>query len=265
MPKNAVIVGMPRSGTSLIASIFARHGYYTGDDCRPADHFNPTGYWECDALVEANGRILQSSGFAHDNSWMYEALSSSHLAALGRMQAGEADRDLLSRFSSRAPWVWKDPRLCYTLGVWWQLLDPAHTRVLLVVRDPDAIFNSFVRVGWRNDSEADREETHRRVRDHLAFARGMIHGLGISAVEVEYSDIGNDPVGTARRISEAFDVEILPGELGFDEKLDHNTKLGRTAARVDRVATAIPAPLRRMIKLLTPDFLLKWLYPERFR
>jgi len=265
MPKNAIIVGMPRSGTSLAASIFARRGYYTGDACRPADHFNPTGYWECDDLVEANGRLLKSSGFAHDNSWMYDALLPSHLAAIPAIQVGDAERELLRRFSSRQPWVWKDPRLCYTLGAWWQLMDPARTQVLLVIREPEAIFNSFVRVGWRRDSDADREETYRRVQDHLDFARSTIRDLGITALEIEYNDIGRDPAGSARQISAAFDIEIRPGELGFDEKLDHNTPLGRAATRVDRIATAIPAPLRRTIKLLTPEFLLRWLYPERFR
>lgn len=265
MPKNAIIVGMPRSGTSLIASIFARQGYFAGEDCRPADHFNPMGYWECAALVEANARILHASGFAHHNSWMYDALSPSHLDAIEKMQAGEAERGLLRSFSPRRPWIWKDPRLCYTLGVWWPLLNPADTQVLLVIREPDAIFNSFVRVGWRKDSDTDREETHRRVRDHLAFARATIKKLGITAVQIDYDDIGADPVGTARRISEAFDVYIPPDQLGFDETLNHNTKLGRAAARVDRIATAIPAPFRRFIRMLTPEVLLRWLFPERFR
>ncbi|MEJ2363028.1 MAG: hypothetical protein P8Z75_16755 [Gammaproteobacteria bacterium] len=50
MAFNTIVVGMPRSGTSMTAAIFARAGYYvSGDDekqLRIGDEYNPDGYWE---------------------------------------------------------------------------------------------------------------------------------------------------------------------------------------------------------------------------
>ena len=40
-----IILGSPRSGTSLTASIFAAHGVWTGTS-RDSDQWNPHGYYE---------------------------------------------------------------------------------------------------------------------------------------------------------------------------------------------------------------------------
>lgn len=40
-----IIIGIPRSGTSMVAGIFAKHGVFFGN-CRPADKYNPKGYYE---------------------------------------------------------------------------------------------------------------------------------------------------------------------------------------------------------------------------
>ena len=59
MPKNVIIVGMARSGTSLTASIFAKKGYFVADDpdkqLQAGNRHNPGGFWELDDLVEAIG------------------------------------------------------------------------------------------------------------------------------------------------------------------------------------------------------------------
>ena len=63
MPRNIIVVGTPRSGTSLAASIFARLGHFVADDeaaqLRDPDHFNPGGYWEAEPLIEANASLFQ--------------------------------------------------------------------------------------------------------------------------------------------------------------------------------------------------------------
>ena len=56
IPEPIVIVGVPRSGTSLVAGLFAKHGVWTGK-CRPADEHNPTGYFESVAFNKIWSKI----------------------------------------------------------------------------------------------------------------------------------------------------------------------------------------------------------------
>ena len=69
---NAIIVGMPRSGTSLTAGIFARKNYYVASDTsrelRPGDQFNPFGYWEAEPLTNYNAALLGMAGFGFHNT-----------------------------------------------------------------------------------------------------------------------------------------------------------------------------------------------------
>lgn len=47
-----LVVGPLRSGSNMVAGIFARHGVFFGD-CKPADELNPRGYFENVWLWEA--------------------------------------------------------------------------------------------------------------------------------------------------------------------------------------------------------------------
>ena len=51
MPKNVIIVGMARSGTSLTASMFAKQGYFVADDpdseLEGPNKFNQIGRASC--------------------------------------------------------------------------------------------------------------------------------------------------------------------------------------------------------------------------
>jgi hypothetical protein len=75
MPKNVIVVGMPRSGTSLTASIFSRKGYYvSGNEARElqaGDGHNPFGYCEAKGLIERNVELFSAAGYPHDNTWKF--------------------------------------------------------------------------------------------------------------------------------------------------------------------------------------------------
>lgn len=66
-----VVLGTPRSGTSMTAGLLAQHGVWTGP-CRKADKFNPKGYFEnqelaalrfCDAPREDVESLLEKQGY----------------------------------------------------------------------------------------------------------------------------------------------------------------------------------------------------------
>lgn len=58
-----VILGMPRSGSSMISGIFAQHGCWVGR-CREGDSMNPKGYFENldvkDWMIRNHGRLAQT-------------------------------------------------------------------------------------------------------------------------------------------------------------------------------------------------------------
>lgn len=133
MDTSIFVVGMPRSGTSLITDVIRRWGAQVGpeQDVLPADQFNPQGYWEYLPLKRFNDMLLASLGAnerfppdpsdqcllqtrAADPVWQAEARAV--LAPLNR--AGNL-------------WVVKDPRLRMLLPFWTHILPDLACVVML--------------------------------------------------------------------------------------------------------------------------------------
>ena len=249
-PRNAIVVGMARSGTSMTTAIFHRAGYFVAEDERTelqvADAFNPSGYWEPLELLEANRAVLKAAAFAHDNTWMYDPISEDEVRRIGELEPSEAHRSFYERYESRQPWVWKDPRFCYTLPYWWKLIDPDRTSVLLLTRDRDEIVRSFRRVGWRTDMRLDR--LVQCVDQHVSAARTWIAELDVPYIEIDYSEFRSNPGEAASRINEHFGTRIRADALGYRSVHNTSSVRGRLRSGAERVADHVPGWARRLAK-----------------
>ena len=266
-PKNVVVVGMPRSGTSLVAGIFARRGYFVAEDpeaeLRPGDHHNPLGYWEAETLTRMNVAVFAAAGYHEDTTWLGAPISEEAVDRIGRLARLPGHREYVAAYEERAPWVWKDPRLCYTLGYWWPMLPQRETRVLLTRRDPEAIYASFVRTHWREAGKAAKDDVLARVESHLRTACETVDRLGIPCMEVRYGDLAENPTFVAQRLSAFLGLDLAADDLGFASKFDHSTLRGRTATLVEHSYERLPPGLRRLAKRMAPRALFRSLFPER--
>ena len=265
MQSNVIVVGMARSGTSLTASIFAKQGYFVSEEpdkeLKGPDKFNPSGYWELENLVEANASLLRTAGFNGHNTWTSEEITSDQAEAIGSISPRQEDIDFVQFFESKQPWVWKDPRFCYTLIYWWPLLNPETTKVLLVTRSPQDIWRSFQRTKWRADTAENKMDFMRRIGDHVRFARNTLARLGISFLEVDYSDYANNPKDTAEKLSVYFGMELSADDLGYRDQYNNATPRGFIENIARKVAALFPESIRRFIKQLIPAFIARKIFP----
>lgn len=132
-----VVLGMHRSGTSLLAHLLALMGCHVGENSVATGPWNPSGHWEHPQLVALDEDILVALGAV----W-YDVLG----LDLAKLPAAEHTRfreravQLVSQLDVHRPWVIKDPRLCALLPFWRPLL--ASPVVILAHRDPVAVARS---------------------------------------------------------------------------------------------------------------------------
>jgi hypothetical protein len=105
-----LILGMHRSGTSLLANYLARGGLHVGTDLLGMDWSNPAGHFENRAFLKFHNDVLK----AHNLDFKVSApvdwkLTSEH---------DNAARQLVRIHGSKIPWGWKDPRTCLFLDFW---------------------------------------------------------------------------------------------------------------------------------------------------
>ncbi|MBL28837.1 MAG: hypothetical protein CMM50_14945 [Rhodospirillaceae bacterium] len=117
------VLGMHRSGTSLLAQMLGRCGVYLGEEerlGRPGGSDNPGGYWEHAAFRKLNDRILERLG----GTWKSLPEFGENWAAThpGLGDLRQEARTVLDRFRGREVWGWKDPRNALTLPFWQELV-----------------------------------------------------------------------------------------------------------------------------------------------
>ena len=138
------IVGMHRSGTSMVASLLRRAGLYLGEDADmvPPDRGNPDGYFENRKFIDLNEELLARLGgtYFHPPDFAPGWVEAAE-AALG----GEAEA-VLRGFAGREPWGWKDPRNSLTLPFWSSLIDGLKTVICL--RPPWDVAGSLYRANY---------------------------------------------------------------------------------------------------------------------
>jgi hypothetical protein len=160
-----LVLGMHRSGTSMVTEIIEALGVYLGpaDELIGPSTFNERGHFELLRAVEFDNDLLREAGGTWDAPPARDRLDA--LAATHRPPIDEW-------FGGHAAWAFKDPRLCLTLPVWMAALSPESVRVVHVIRDPYATARSLV----ARNAAMELPSSH-----HGRGEMTMVDGLGLWA------------------------------------------------------------------------------------
>lgn len=142
-----IIIGMHRSGTSLVTRLLSQLGLFTGADWDPENS-------ESIFFQGINDQVLQAAGASwHQPSPMRGMLLDSarcqrwSTTLAGMCESAESSRYTGTRRSQPLrpmlqPWGWKDPRNTLTLPLWLRVFPQA--RVLHVVRNGIDVSQSLI-------------------------------------------------------------------------------------------------------------------------
>ena len=132
-PPCVIVLGMHRSGTSLVAGSLEAAGLYLGE-VNNAATYNRKGNKENESIRDLNDRLLARAGAA----W--------NTPPTGQVAWSPADeeyaRSLVKPYlESRRPWGFKDPRSIWTVEGWLRIVPNA--RPLGVFRHPSHVVRSL--------------------------------------------------------------------------------------------------------------------------
>ncbi|MCV6639021.1 glycosyltransferase [Candidatus Albibeggiatoa sp. nov. NOAA] len=191
------VLGMHRSGTSVVARLLNMMGMYFApeDKGMPPTEDNPKGYWERMDVVQLNEGILANLG----STW--ERVSQFDLTKVSDELHAEFNRqatDIIYNLDANRPWMLKDPRLCLTFPLWRKLLEVPVC--IMVYRSPIQIAQSM----------------HNRDKFSMQFGMALwefynIHALqsslNLPRILISYHDLMANPLETTKKLYQ--DLESL--------------------------------------------------------
>ena len=133
MRKSVIILTCGQSGSSVLTALVARGGYWCGDET------TDVGYntYENADLVALDREIVEAGGV----DWtrlpprpIDDATIEGLHKAVQTLDASPA-KALVEKCEAHRPWIWKDPRLSYTIRYWESLIDVRDCQFIVMGRD----------------------------------------------------------------------------------------------------------------------------------
>jgi len=158
--KTLVILGMHRSGTSLITQWLHKCGLYVGDKLLGAGVGNTDGHYEDEEFLAIHEKILLANGFSNTGLACLEAVG------VPEPFEGQLKTCIQRRVSLAVDWGWKDPRTCLFLPTYRRLVPDA--KYLVIVRSFKEVVSSLLK---RDLIIKEREwlQQHTRKIDHFKW------------------------------------------------------------------------------------------------
>jgi hypothetical protein len=214
-----VILGMHRSGTSVLARCMEVFGFSLGNRLMPAQADNPKGFFEDEEIVNLNNEMLASLG----SSW--DKISIVHEDDVRSLYTAECFSRAVQLIEKRLQvfprFAVKDPRLILLLPFWKKVLASCNVPVKYVipVRNPVSVATSLKK---RNGMELGQG-----IQLWLAYVLASFrYSDGEIRVVVDYDALLEDSPREISRISSA--LHLPPDEEKLhrfqEEFLDHSLR-----------------------------------------
>lgn len=201
----SIVVLTGGGGSSVLTGLVARKGYWLSDDTKTVAYQT----YENARLVDLDGMLLKASGFRwHDIG----DLPPPDVERIRRL-ATEIDlteyRAFIEECERHRPWIWKDPRLCYTAGFWQQLIDLRNTRIIHMERD--------LRQSWIGSVLRGRCIKYRDLctlqNGHSDAVRHFLREIGAEYHHVTFEQLTAQPDQTLRDLGAFLDLDLTVDDL----------------------------------------------------
>lgn len=160
-----IIVSMPRSGSSMTAGIFAKHGVWVGP-ARKGDRYNAKGYFESlpfkELLIKHAGRIAPAGKLAKPVQGWREI----------------AENTIAKHGYTGGPWLVKHSAMYYP--VWHEF---PNAKYICVRRDADEVMRSGKQSGFFRADDAVQPHI-----EALDYCRDVLGGVDVDTAAVVAGD-----------------------------------------------------------------------------
>lgn len=189
-----IILGMHRSGTSLLTGLLSQVGVKMGRRLyAPQKGVNEKGFWEHEDIVDTHDELLLNLGSQWDDllplsdKWWESDVVQPFVNRLN---------DLVKRdFAATYVWALKDPRMCRLLPLWFPIFATRRVRPTFICmnRNPFEVVASL-----QKRDGFSREKALVLWLNHSLYAE--FHSRGLSRIFIDFDQVVKSPVQVLLKI-----------------------------------------------------------------
>ncbi|WP_150112196.1 hypothetical protein [Desulfonatronovibrio hydrogenovorans] len=205
--KNLIILTTGSSGSSVLAGTIGSKGLWLGDETKKLGFDT----YENAELVDLDIEILRLSGF---NRYDCNDIPGPGIERIERLAKNPDGLDRFVRFVQKSqehsPWLWKDPRLSFTIHFWAHFLDLKNINFIFIEREPDQSYTGLIlkRKIPMSYSQHNLMNDNYKKSCSVFFCR-----YGLSYLHLTFEDFLVEPDEYLQRISSHLDLDISLSDL----------------------------------------------------
>lgn len=194
MRNNVIILTAGSSGSSVLTGLIASQGYWIGEETKQLQFDT----YENAALVDLNIKILKASGFNRYDCNDIPAPDIERIKDVAATADLEPYKAFLEKCATNTPWLWKDPRLSFTIHFWAKITDLRSARYLFIDRDPvqswiGMILSRKVPMSYLNQQKINN--------NYKQSCQNYFHEYNIPFAAYAFEDLLLNPTGLVKNIN----------------------------------------------------------------
>ncbi|MCM0149349.1 hypothetical protein [Photobacterium galatheae] len=195
------------TGSSAFTALISRAGYWPGDSTVAKVDYDT---FENTELVALNKQLMKDIGYQGDSE--RELISEALVSEL----ANRADRidlqpyqSFIHRLNQHQPWIWKDPRLTFTIRIWAQLLDLNQIAFIILTRDEE---QSWITSNQRRHIQS-RTFTRHYNQGVTETLKHFLHENEQPYLAFQFEDLQLKPEQTLEALNQFLDASLTMDDL----------------------------------------------------
>ena len=206
MKKNVIILTSGLTGSSVLTSLIAQDGYWTGDSTFQKKEYNTH---ENNELVRLNNSIIKAANVDINYSVVFSENSIQKINSIKEGFDTKECESFIKTCNKHRPWIWKDPRLWLTIRFWERLLDLNCCQFIQLSRDPWQVWVSATlkrQIQTYNHSINYKRNINESIKEFLS-------GTKLPYLQVHYEDLILHPTETIDRLNSFLKTELTIKDL----------------------------------------------------
>ena len=206
MKKNVIILTHGWTGSSVFSALIGKAGYWKGDNTHKKPDYDTH---ENKELIQLNNRLMEELGFEGDHEHEFSLETIENMAKRAEGIDLSPYQAFVDKCEQNKPWIWKDPRLTWTIRVWAKLLDLQNVAFVILTRDDE---QAWISCNLRRHIQSRR------------FTKAYNHGITSSLekflndnqcgfVRYEFEDLLLTPEKTIEELNGFLDINLTMEDL----------------------------------------------------